>query len=350
MATESERAPAIGLVDNTQPDSVNREDTRVDSLSATSSLKARLTTHSVRNGLAKRKYAKWQPGRLGIPPADGTDPQSSTAVVGETLSPGRSLEGEFSDGRSVGVTSSTGQVSNVGNVDNPPVPSRLDILYENQRGWWIFGVPLFSHRSLLQFDPPAWVTGDHRASPVDVTNADVPDPSWKWAWPSWYVDMSGDVDEEGWQYSFAFGSRFAWHGNHPWPRSFVRRRRWVRLRVKKYVRPGAELPIDLNGDQTTTLSNTFTNGGSATLYSAATSARVGRKDSKFAEVTMEGPEDIASLLRALKRAIVDRERIEVLKHFISNGGEELHYLEEKVCQAPPPIKCASLTQCRLLTF
>lgn len=332
MATESERAPAIGLVDNTQPDSLNREDTRGDSLFGTSSLKARLTRHSVRSGLARRKYAKWQPGRLGIPSADGIESESSAAVVGEPLTPGRSLEGDFFDGRSVGVTSSTGQVGNEGNVGNPPASSRLDILYENQRGWWIFGVPLFSHRSLLQFDPPAWVTGDHRESPVDVTNADVPDPSWKWVWPSWYVDMSGDVDEEGWQYSFAFGSRFAWHGNHPWPRSFVRRRRWVRLRAKKQVRPGAE-PWDLSEDQATVLTNTFTNGGSATLYSAATSAHDGRRDSGFA-VTMEGPEDIASLLRELKRATVDRERIVMLKYFISHGGEELHYLEEKVCKAP----------------
>lgn len=49
---------------------------------------------------------------------------------------------------------------------------------------------------------------------------------------------------------------------------------------------------------------------------------------------MEGPEDIASLLRELKRATVDRERIVMLKYFISHGGEELHYLEEKVCKAP----------------
>lgn len=101
----------------------------------------------------------------------------------------------------------------------------IDVLYENQRGAWLCGLPLFSSASLLNFDPPAWRNGLGQASPVSVVDAQTPDPSWRWAWPTWYVDMSADVDEEGWQYSFMFRQKTSWHGSHPWFHSFVRRRR-----------------------------------------------------------------------------------------------------------------------------
>lgn len=79
--------------------------------------------------------------------------------------------------------------------------SHIDILYENQRGWFIFGIPLFSNKALwnLRIDPAPWQDAKFRPSAVNITNAQVPDPSWVWDWNSWYVDMSLDVDEEGWQ-------------------------------------------------------------------------------------------------------------------------------------------------------
>lgn len=43
------------------------------------------------------------------------------------------------------------------------------------------------------------------------------------------VDMTEDVDEAGWQYSVKFHGA-VWHGNYKHFRSFVRRRRWIRLR------------------------------------------------------------------------------------------------------------------------
>jgi hypothetical protein len=43
------------------------------------------------------------------------------------------------------------------------------------------------------------------------------------------VDMTDDVDEAGWQYSVKFHGA-VWHGNYKHFRSFVRRRRWIRLR------------------------------------------------------------------------------------------------------------------------
>jgi len=79
--------------------------------------------------------------------------------------------------------------------------AEIDVLYENQRGWvtsslhWAFielmgvcvgdrafvcGIPLFSSRGLLNFDPAPWQNGLFRDSAVSIVNAQLPDPSWAW--------------------------------------------------------------------------------------------------------------------------------------------------------------------------
>lgn len=217
----------------------------------------------------------------------------------------------------------------------------IDILYENQRGWFLCGIPLYSHQSLLPIDPSAWVNRHWKDSPVNITNAQVPDPSWEWAWKTWYVDMTGDVDEQGWEYSFSFRSS-SWHGTHPWFHSFVRRRRWIRLRVKQTPgrsargRSGFERAHMLNEDYFTIHSASAkrkkdglslapaSTGPSA--YSRATTDLEGPdEDMDLEEIT-----DIPSLMRALKRGIVDREKIEYLKKFVERGGEELYYLDDNI--------------------
>jgi hypothetical protein len=40
--------------------------------------------------------------------------------------------------------------------------------------------------------------------------------------------------------------------------------------------------------------------------------------------------DIPTLMHALKLASIDRERIDALKKFIEEGGDELYYLNDKV--------------------
>lgn len=40
--------------------------------------------------------------------------------------------------------------------------------------------------------------------------------------------------------------------------------------------------------------------------------------------------DIATLMRKLKKAAIDREKIIIIHKFIDDGGEELHYLAEQV--------------------
>lgn len=75
----------------------------------------------------------------------------------------------------------------------------------------VFGIPKYSSRILLQWDPSAWTSSGMGDSPYNILNAQLPDPSWEWVHPEWLIDMSGDTDEAGWQYSGSFGHKF-------WPR------------------------------------------------------------------------------------------------------------------------------------
>ena len=80
-----------------------------------------------------------------------------------------------------------------------------DVLYENQRGLMVFGIPKFSAKTLFQWDPASWTNVYNGNSAYNIVNAQLPDPSWEWVHPEWMIDMSGDVDESGWQYSYNFG-------------------------------------------------------------------------------------------------------------------------------------------------
>ncbi|KAN0061589.1 hypothetical protein ACQY0O_006436 [Thecaphora frezii] len=89
----------------------------------------------------------------------------------------------------------------------------FDVLYENQRGLLVFGIPKFSPRTLFQWDPSPWTSASNKKSPYNIVNAQLPDPSWEWVYPEWLIDMTGDTDEAGWQYSGNFGRRF-WPNIH----------------------------------------------------------------------------------------------------------------------------------------
>ncbi|KAI9279187.1 hypothetical protein BY458DRAFT_584984 [Sporodiniella umbellata] len=119
-------------------------------------------------------------------------------------------------------------------VKLPPLPPHdpqideyvYDILYECQRGSLSVG---YSSKTLLQFDPNPWCDADMKFTPMNTANYQLPDPTWQWVSKDWMIDMTEDVDEVGWQYSLKFHGA-DWHGNYKHFRSFVRRRRWIRLR------------------------------------------------------------------------------------------------------------------------
>lgn len=92
--------------------------------------------------------------------------------------------------------------------DAHKIKYEFDVLYENQRGLLVFGIPKFSPRTLFQWDPSPWTSASGKKSAYNIANAQLPDPSWEWAYSEWYIDMTGDVDEAGWQYSGNFGRRF----------------------------------------------------------------------------------------------------------------------------------------------
>lgn len=252
--------------------------------------------------------------------------------------------------------------------------SLFDILYENQRGAFFCGIPRFSHKSLLNFDPPPWQTHTFHPSPVDITNAQLPDPGWVWAsgWNNWYVDMTyglnepigpkktdrpaararGDTDEEGWRYSFAFGQRgrWAWHGTHPWFHSFVRRRKWVRLRVKRghsLAPEGAKVKVKSENEGHMLNAEYFTIHNSkrpTSRYAEGTDASERPDSKRYSTVTGKGwskaegdvaeepveINDMPSLLKVLRTAAIDREKIAAVRQFLDNGGEELHYLADNM--------------------
>jgi hypothetical protein len=209
--------------------------------------------------------------------------------------------------------------------------SHIDVLYEHQRGWFIFGIPLFSSKALWnsKLDRPAWTDANLKPSAVNITNAQVPDPSWTWEWKTWYVDMSHDVDEEGWQYSFWFRGA-AWHGNHPWFHSFVRRRRWLRKRVKR------KLPPKSKDNRERLFGDAFSVGIATTVTRTSTMGTTNMQGD-HGESIEEEITDVATLMRILKRSAIDREKIVAINRFIEEAGDELYYLPEKVCFSLIPV-------------
>ncbi|KAL4741600.1 hypothetical protein BDV11DRAFT_182537 [Aspergillus similis] len=372
---------SIQLIDNTAPaERPTSDDASFSKIAtATSSVSRLWSRPSIRAERAKRRYAKWQPEQLGVVATGSNDiaesgseqPSSSdeggllrartlpntltnTSAIPEDEShvndgnndnhnPQRiatEQQYDFGTGNEAGTgaeRSTTHQSKNHPKVCGLKPGSELDILYENQRGWFFFGVPLYSSQSLLNTDPAPWVNAIGKRSFVDITNAQVPDPSWEWAWKTWYVDMSGDVDEQGWQYAFSFLRSSSWHGTHPFWHSFVRRRRWVRLRVKKASmernrrsRTGLEMAHTLNEDYFTIHSALKQKRGSSSeRASRVTSANL-RKLAMDTQEHVEEIRDIPTLMYAVKVAIVDREKLNAVRKFVKEGGEELYYLEGKI--------------------
>ncbi|KAI9779907.1 MAG: hypothetical protein M1835_004611 [Candelina submexicana] len=306
---------------------------------------------TLREELARRKYSKWQEGKFpgdseregrskidqgDLGGEEGRDGETAGAAGSQEVEPGGpSLDHR---GRSrQNILAGIGQTQPKLDTE----VSEIDVLYENQRGSFFCGIPLYSHKSLLNFDPSPWVNASFKDSPVDITNAQVPDPTWDWAWKSWYVDMSADVDEEGWQYSFSFQPAFSWHGAHVWFHAFVRRRRWLRKRVKKHklalhgdkgarnkMREGHMLTADYFTIHASRDRSVDSSVGSQTLNrnSYASNARAGNDE----DVELDDIRDIVALLKALKKARIDRERIEAIEGFLVHGGEDIFYLAEKM--------------------
>ncbi|KAI4245816.1 MAG: hypothetical protein L6R40_002344 [Gallowayella cf. fulva] len=332
----------IKLVDTTRP-KVGKGPTEDGSElnGAGAALTRRWTRGTLRKEIAKRKYARWQQHRSHVEEdpepehthtdSDDTEPSKSPPKAAADDEGREDQAGKKKQSRSEEESDSPKQ--------HQHQDSAIDILYENQRGWFLFGMPLYSANSLLNFDPADWQTSTFHDSPVNITNAQVPDPSWEWAWKTWYVDMSHDVDEEGWEYSFSFQPRFAWHGSHPWFHSFARRRRWLRKRVKvgsaRNLDGKADIkePHRLNADYFTIhrAKRDRSPNSSADRTSAKRSSFMGYdgQESDSDEDLHDIP-NVLVLLAVLRKATVDREKIVAVRTFLTQAGEELHYLADNM--------------------
>lgn len=197
----------------------------------------------------------------------------------------------------------------------PKTQGEIDVLYENQRGFFLCGIPLFSSKSLLNLDPSPWQTRDFKYSAMSILDKQCPDPTWEWAWKTWYVDMTIDVDDQGWMYSFSFSNQFSWHGTHVWFHSFVRRRRWLRKRVKvRSSRALNDYVVEPHGfnDYFTIHSHQMHHEG-------------------YVDEGFDYEEEISNvpnLMTALKNRTLDRHKIWVIARFVKEGGVEVMYLAE----------------------
>ncbi|TIC24932.1 hypothetical protein E3Q11_03507 [Wallemia mellicola] len=123
----------------------------------------------------------------------------------------------------------------------------MEILYENQRGLFLFGTVSF--KSLLPIDPAPYTNSQGEPSPYTPESIQPPDPLWEWVHPHMLVDMScrRKRDEAGWEYN-------TWFKNSRWtqcggPFSYVRRRKWIRLRKRPANAPILQSPSQLQSNQ-----------------------------------------------------------------------------------------------------
>ncbi|XXH03659.1 hypothetical protein Hte_010064 [Hypoxylon texense] len=210
----------------------------------------------------------------------------------------------------------------------------IDILYENQRGGFLCGIPLFSSAALGNLDPPPWTNAFHKPSPTDIQTAQVPDPSWEWAWPEWRVnhDEATKADSDGWEYSFMFSKKFSWHGPK-WYSSFVRRRAWIRRRIKKAF--GYETNDPLMGpDYFSVVPSKDVERGSVgqpTVRASHETPSKSRDTGRGDEDETEAKPNITTtdeLMAVLRRSRIDRERLEAAQNYIENCTDELQNLQD----------------------
>ncbi|KAI5859720.1 hypothetical protein GGS23DRAFT_267327 [Durotheca rogersii] len=224
----------------------------------------------------------------------------------------------------------------------------IDILYENQRGGFLCGIPLFSSAALGNLDPAPWTNFAHKTSPTDIYTAQVPDPSWEWAWPEWRVNHDDTIgaDEDGWEYSFMFSKKFSWHGPS-WYNSFVRRRAWIRRRIKKGLGYQANDPHLMSPEYFSVTPSRGRQRSRSRGTDGAEGESVGQQKSTRSQDTVRrsrdsrrGDVDAASvkadittvdeLLSELRNTRIDREKLEAVGNYIEHCSDDLDQLPGSV--------------------
>ncbi|KAJ1921725.1 hypothetical protein H4219_000458 [Mycoemilia scoparia] len=115
-------------------------------------------------------------------------------------------------------------------------------VYECQRGIMSSGGSKFDAGLLGPFDPPPWCDPTMTLACPDLTSYPLPTPDWQWVSPHWMIDFEKDVDKDGWEYAGWFGRNASWHSVPQPMRSFVRRRKWLRICRRKIESPTSFSP------------------------------------------------------------------------------------------------------------
>ncbi|CAJ2503278.1 Uu.00g106720.m01.CDS01 [Anthostomella pinea] len=277
-------------------------------------------------------------------PSDGqdiaqpaTNEAESSSARKETISAQRPLSKAFS--------SRSKRVSQHHPHTSKEHETAIDILFENERGAFLCGRPLFSSAALGNLDPPPWTNFAHKPSPTDIHNAQVPDPSWEWVWPEWRInrDEMIELDDDGWEYSFMFSKWFSWHGPK-WYSSYVRRRAWTRRRVKKGFGYQAIDEHFMNTDYFTVTSPRQKHRSTVAIAAQVEQANVGQQsrasqelgltiqkmlqeddDKAYAKVVVKTADDLVPVLRLSR---IDREKLEAVENYIENTADELLKLQD----------------------
>ncbi|KAI2629999.1 hypothetical protein GGS21DRAFT_210276 [Xylaria nigripes] len=280
--------------------------------------------------------------RIEEPPNDEIEPSNTDAAGSSSPQVHNGRQKSFS-------RSSINSRAAQGHPTTPKEPETdIDILYENQRGGFLCGIPLFSSAALGNLDPPAWTNFAHKPSPTDIHTAQVPDPSWQWAWPEWRVNHDEQIqtDGDGWEYSFMFSRTFSWHAPK-WYNSFVRRRAWIRRRIKTHT--GSHLLDEqiMNQPYFTIMPkkhemSLIATAGDIEGISVDGQSRQSQEGSRTSRDRSRGrPEEaslppeiktIEDLMATLARLRIDREKLEAIENYIKNSTDDLLHLRDHMHQ------------------
>lgn len=160
----------------------------------------------------------------------------------------------------------------------------------------------------------------HKPSLTDINTAQVPDPSWEWAWPEWRVNHQEGMDDFGWEYSFAFSTKFSWHTGKWW-NSFVRRRAWIRRRVKKQHSEVCAEPHMLNPDYFTVRPASQRNSvGSSPNSRRGSRSNMSQMSSSSSREKID-ISDIVTLMQTLRMARIDREKREAMESYLEHATD-----------------------------
>ena len=131
------------------------------------------------------------------------------------------------------------------------------------------------------------------------------------------------MDEGGWEYSFAFSKKFSWH-RAKWWNSYVRRRAWTRKRAKRKEGDVSTDPHMLNTQYFSVrpASEVHRQSQASMGLSRATS-RTNMAHASSAEMIEEKPdiEDMQTLLQTLRRARIDREKLDAAENYLENATD-----------------------------